>query len=129
VLRVKLRHLDTWNAARRRVAGAYAIQLASSGLSLPKVTAEREHIYHLYVVRSPKRDELRQHLEQDGIGTGIHYPIPLHLQPAYRFLGYERGSLPNSEAWAEQVLSLPMYAEMTEHQVEQVVASLNRDWH
>jgi dTDP-4-amino-4,6-dideoxygalactose transaminase len=129
VLRVKLRHLDTWNAARRCVAGAYAIQLASSGLWLPKVTAEREHIYHLYVVRSPERDELRQHLEQDGIGTGIHYPIPLHLQPAYRFLGYERGSLPNSEAWAEQVLSLPMYAEMTEHQVEQVVASLNRDWH
>jgi dTDP-4-amino-4,6-dideoxygalactose transaminase len=126
VLRVKLRHLDAWNAARRRVAQAYDRQLASSGLALPVVASGREHIYHLYVVRSPDREGLRQHLAEDGISTGIHYPIPLHLQPAYHFLGHERGALPNSESWAEQVLSLPIYPEMTEDQVAEVVASVAR---
>jgi len=127
VLRVKLRHLDDWNAARRRVAQAYDKQLAASGLALPQVAPGREPIYHLYVVRAPDRDGLRQRLAEDGISTGIHYPIPLHLQPAYQFLAYERGSLPNSEAWAEQVLSLPIYAEMTEGQVAEVVTSIVRD--
>ena len=124
VLRVKLLHLDDWNAARRRVAHAYGEHLASSGLSLPHVAAGREPIYHLYVVRTPDREKLRERLEAAGIGTGIHYPIPLHLQPAYRSLGYERGSQPNSELWANQVLSLPMYAEMTETQVEQVASAV-----
>jgi len=125
VLRVKLWHLDEWNAARRRVAYAYGERLASSGLSLPYVAPGREPIYHLYVVRTPDRESLRKKLEAAGIGTGIHYPIPLHLQPAYRSLGYERGSHPNSELWADQVLSLPMYAEMTEAQVEQVASAVN----
>jgi dTDP-4-amino-4,6-dideoxygalactose transaminase len=126
VLRVKLRHLDEWNAARRGVARVYDSLLASSGLSLPYVAPGREPVYHLYVVRTPAggRDGLMQRLEEAGIGSGIHYPLPLHLQPAYRSLGYERGSLPNSEAWADQVLSLPMYAELTPGQVEQVVSAI-----
>ena len=126
VLRIKLRRLDAWNAARRRVAATYASALAGSGLALPKVAAGREPIYHLYVVRAPNREALKQHLDQAGIGTGIHYPVPLHLQPAYRYLGYERGALPRSEAWADQVLSLPMFAEMTQDQVEQVAAEVRR---
>jgi dTDP-4-amino-4,6-dideoxygalactose transaminase len=122
VLRVKLRHLDDWNVARRRVARTYDALLEPSGLALPYAAPEREHVYHLYVVRSRNRDRLRQRLEEAGISSGLHYPIPLHLQPAYRSLGYEHGSLPNSEGWAEQVLSLPMYPEMTDSQVEQVAA-------
>jgi dTDP-4-amino-4,6-dideoxygalactose transaminase len=124
VLRVKLQHLDEWNAARRGVALHYAELLASSGLILPYVAPEREHVYHLYVVRARDREGLRQHLQQAGIGTGLHYPGPLHLQPAYAFLGYQRGSLPNTEAWADQILSLPMYAEMTPCQVSEVAAAI-----
>lgn len=124
VLRVKLQHLDEWNEARRRVALRYAEMLASSDLTLPHVAPEREHVYHLYVVRSRDREGLRQHLQQAGIGVGLHYPGPLHQQPAYSFLGYRRGSFPNSEAWADQILSLPMYAEMTASQVAEVVAAI-----
>ncbi len=127
VLRVKLRYLDEWNEARRRVAARYAELLATSGLVLPAVGAGREHVYHLYVVRAADRDGLRQRLQQAGIGTGLHYPLPLHCQPAYRELGRQRGELPNSEAWTAQVLSLPMYAELTEEQIEQVAAVLRND--
>jgi dTDP-4-amino-4,6-dideoxygalactose transaminase len=126
VLRIKLRHLEEWNAERQRAARTYDALLASSGLGLPYVAPGREHVYHLYVVRCPDRDALRQRFEAAGIGAGLHYPVPLHLQPAYRSLGYERGSLPHSEAWADQILSLPMYAELTDDQVEQVVAVVNQ---
>lgn len=126
LLRVKLRHLDDWNQARRAVARLYDALLAPSGLVLPYVSPGREPVFHLYVVRSPDREALRSRLDEAGIGTGIHYPVPLHRQPAYRFLGYERGVLPLSEAWADQVLSLPMYAELSASQVEEVVGVLNR---
>lgn len=122
VLRVKLRYLDDWNAGRRRVAQAYRTAFEGSQLVLPYVSPEREHVYHLFVVLAQDREELRKRFDAAGIGSGIHYPIPLHLQPAYSFLGYELGSLPNSEAWSEQVLSLPMFPEMTDGQVEQVAA-------
>ena len=124
VLRVKLRHLDEWNAGRRRAARTYEALFASSELSLPHAAPGREHVYHLYVVRSARRDALREHLQRAGIGTGLHYPVPLHLQPAYRDLGYERGAFPNSEAWADQILSLPMYAELSDGQIEQVVSAV-----
>lgn len=125
VLRVKMRHLDEWNAARRRVARRYDELLAPLGLAVPWVAPGREHVYHLYVVRSPERDALRQRLQAAGIQTGLHYPVPLHLQPAYRDLGYRPGSLPRSEAWAGEILSLPMYAELSEEHIAQVAAALS----
>jgi len=123
VLRAKLPHVDDWNAARRRVAALYDARLAPLGLEVPCVAPGREHVYHLYVIRSRRRDAVRQHLAAAGIQTGLHYPVPLHLQPAYRDLGYQTGSLPNSEAWAADILSLPMYAELTEGQIGEVVAA------
>ena len=82
------------------------------------------HVYHCYVVRTPRRDELAAHLTQAGIGVVIHYPLPLHLQPAYRELGYGPGSLPVSEACAQQVISLPMYPELTDVQIERVTSAV-----
>ncbi len=125
ILRVKLRHLDAWNEARREVARAYEGLLGSSGLVLPATRPGREHVYHLYVVRCPvgsadERDRLRRDLEDAGVHTGLHYPLPLHLQPAYRSLGYGRGTFARSEAWADQLLSLPMYAELTREQIARV---------
>jgi dTDP-4-amino-4,6-dideoxygalactose transaminase len=129
VLRVKLRHLDAWNEARRRVADLYKESLGASGLVLPVTAPGREHVYHLYVVRCPvgsadERDRLRRDLEGAGVHTGLHYPLPLHLQPAYTFLGYGRGAFPRCEAWADQLLSLPMYAELTGDQVSHVAEAL-----
>jgi dTDP-4-amino-4,6-dideoxygalactose transaminase len=124
VLRVKLRHLDAWNQARRRVAGLYDELLAASGLGLPQTAGYAEHVYHLYVVQSPDREGLRRHLEARGIQAGIHYPVPIHLQEAYRDAGRGPGSFPVSEAQAQRVLSLPMYPELTEDQVRRVAESV-----
>jgi dTDP-4-amino-4,6-dideoxygalactose transaminase len=125
-LGVKLRYLDEWNARRREHAATYARVLADSGLSLPCVAPDRRHIWYVYVVRSPRRDALRQALADHDIGTGIHFPIPIHLQPASRALGYSEGHLPNTERVAREVLSLPMYAELSEAQMEWVAAAIQR---
>lgn len=120
-LRVKLRRLDDWNSARRQVAKWYGQALAGiSDLRLPAEHPDSEPVYHLYVVRTPARDGLREFLTRRNVGTGLHYPCPLHLQPAYAALGVKRGSLPVTEAAAAHCLSLPMFPEMTQAQVEQV---------
>jgi dTDP-4-amino-4,6-dideoxygalactose transaminase len=119
-LRVKLRHLDEWNAARVRHAGAYEELLENAPVVTPKATDYAEAVWHLYVVRSPNRDRLKDRLERDGIITGIHYPVPIHLQPAYRDLGYEKGDFPITEAYANQVLSLPMYPELSYPDIERI---------
>lgn len=113
VLRVKLKYLDAWNAARREHAQLYGELLADSPIVRPAEADYAEPVYHLYAVRAKDRDGLRAYLRDKGIATGIHYPIPIHLQPACRDLGYEKGSFPVTEEYAEQVLSLPMYAELT----------------
>ncbi len=112
VLRVKLRHLDAWNAARQQHAKLYNQLLVHSEISLPFVAAESESVWHLYVIRTAKRDELQKKLTSHSVSTGIHYPIPIHLQPAYHELGYKKGDFPVTEQYAEQILSLPMYAEL-----------------
>lgn len=127
ILRVKLHHLDTRNAARRRHAERYRALLADTDIVLPHVARNVEHVYHLFVIRTRDRDGLRAHLASHGIETGIHYPIPIHLQPAYRDLGYENGSFPNTEKCARQILSLPMYAELTQDAI-QYVAEVIRDF-
>jgi dTDP-4-amino-4,6-dideoxygalactose transaminase len=120
ILRVKLQHLDAGNAARRERANWYRELLGTSPLALP--LDEPGHIYHLYVLTTPKRTPLRQHLQLSGIGCDIHYPIPTHLQPAYANLGYAKGTLPQTELAAEQIISIPMFPELTRAEVEQVAA-------
>jgi dTDP-4-amino-4,6-dideoxygalactose transaminase len=117
-LRVKLRHLDGWNEARRQHADAYSALLGGSALVTPRVAAYAEPVWHLYVVRTAAREALKAHLDGRGIATGIHYPVPIHLQPAYQGLGYTAGSFPLTEKYAGQILSLPMYAELTPQMIE-----------
>ncbi|HYY89024.1 MAG TPA: DegT/DnrJ/EryC1/StrS family aminotransferase [Chloroflexota bacterium] len=117
VLRVKLRHLDDWNAQRREHASLYDTLLCDADVVVPQLAAGRLHVYYVYVVRSADRDNLRQLLHARGIGTGIHFPVPVHLQQASRGLGYANGDLPHAEQAAREVLSLPMYPELTPEQV------------
>jgi dTDP-4-amino-4,6-dideoxygalactose transaminase len=125
VLAVKLEHLEAGNAARERLAARYDQALAGVGdLLLPARPPGRRSAWHLYVVRSAQRDQLREHLLAAGVEAGIHYPLPLHLQPAFRHLGYARGDLPVTEAWAAECLSLPLYPELEEAQQDRVVAAV-----
>ena len=113
ILRVKLRHLDDWTETRRAIAAQYDQLLAKADMITPTVMPYSHHVYHIYAVRSTQRDALQQQLNDQGIQTGIHYPIPVHLQPAYADLAYKIGDFPHSELAAKEVLSLPMYAELT----------------
>jgi dTDP-4-amino-4,6-dideoxygalactose transaminase len=124
VLQVKLKHLDAWNAARRQHAQFYGELLAHSPTVVPAEADYAESVYHLYVIRVKDRDGLRIHLQDKGVATGIHYPIPIHLQPAYRDLGYGKGSFPVTEEYAGQILSLPMYAELTPGSIEYVAETI-----
>jgi dTDP-4-amino-4,6-dideoxygalactose transaminase len=122
VLEVKLRRLDAANAARRRLAERYAADLAGLGdLRLPTPVADRPSVHHLFVVRSGLRDALVEHLHERGVQAGVHYPLPLHLQPAWEHLGYKAGALPVTEAWARECLSLPIYPGLTDEQQARVV--------
>jgi dTDP-4-amino-4,6-dideoxygalactose transaminase len=122
VLRAKLPHLSDWNEQRREIAGRYKQLLApgTEAMVLPHEAPWSRAVYHLYVVRVPKRDQLRDQLQASGVGTGIHYPIPLHLQRAYRTLGYREGDFPISERLAREALSLPMYPQLTLEQQQYV---------
>ena len=112
ILRVKLKHLDEWNSARRLRADAYRAELADGGITLIDEADWARSNYHLFVVRSGNRDALQEHLKEHGVGTYIHYPIPIHLQHAYTGLGYRKGDFPISEEACDRVLSLPMYPEL-----------------
>jgi dTDP-4-amino-4,6-dideoxygalactose transaminase len=124
ILGVKLRHLEAWTEARRTRAALYDQVLGDAPLGTPVARDDCRHVYHCYVVRSPQRDHHRQLLTEQQIQTGVHYPIPVHLQAAYRDLGYRAGEFPVSEAAAAEVLSLPIFPEMTDAQVEAVAAAL-----
>jgi dTDP-4-amino-4,6-dideoxygalactose transaminase len=124
-LSVKLAHLPSWNAARLGHADEYAAELAGVGdLVLQKRAPTSTHVYHLFIVETAERDALREHLAKRGIQTGIHYPIPIHLQEAYRDLGLEPGAFPQAERLARQSLSLPMYPELTSAQIGTVTAAV-----
>jgi dTDP-4-amino-4,6-dideoxygalactose transaminase len=124
VLRVKLPHLDAWNAARRDHAEAYRRLLADTGVDVPAVADGVEPVWHLYVIRTLRRDLLREYLAQLGIVTGIHYPVPIHLQQAYADLGYRRGDFPVTERAADEILSLPMYPELTQDAIARVADAI-----
>ena len=128
ILRVKLKYLDKWAAARQRNADRYRdlfreFQLDSK-VSLPLVPAHSIHVYNQFTIRSTDRDNLREHLRTSGIPSEIYYPIPLHLQKAFSYLGYKTGDFPASEAASREVLSLPIYPELTEAQQRSVVAAI-----
>jgi dTDP-4-amino-4,6-dideoxygalactose transaminase len=125
ILRVKLRHLEAWTEQRRQVAGWYAAALDQESVRLPKARPGCRHVYHVYVVRTDDRDKLRDVLGKQGIQTGTHYPIPVHLQPAHADLGYHAGDFPVAEQAAHEVLSLPIFPEMTREQVETVAAAVS----
>lgn len=126
-LRVKLPHLDKWNADRKRIAERYLNGITNPLIKLPLAYSEEyEHIYHVFVIRCDKRDELEKYLNENSIGTVKHYPIPMHLQDAYQELGLKQGDLPIAEEISNTVLSIPMYYGMTDEEVEYVIDELNR---
>jgi len=130
VLAVKLKHLDRWNELRRAHAARYRELLApleeSGALSLPREMSYAEHVHHLFVVQTDERDALQKHLGEAGVQTGIHYPVPVHLQPAYAALRHAPGDFPESERQARRVLSLPMFAELTEEQIARVAEAIKQ---
>ncbi len=126
ILRVKLRHLERWTEARRAVVNLYDNLLADSGVETPTEMPWARHVYHVYTLRADDRDGLQGALQAEGIQAGIHYPVPAHLQPAYADLGYGRGDFPRAEAAAEQVLSLPLYPELSSEAVAEVAAAVKK---
>ena len=130
VLRVKLKYLDGWTAARQRNAAfysaAFAAGPAASHLTLPSSQVGQRHIFNQYIVRAPRRDALKQSLGEQGIGTEIYYPVSLHEQECFKYLGYRRGDFPQAERAAAETLALPIYPELTEAQLAQVVASVEK---
>jgi dTDP-4-amino-4,6-dideoxygalactose transaminase len=130
VLRVKLPHIENWNQQRRKRASIYDRLLKESGLdgtavTLPIVNPKAHHVFHQYVIRARRRDELREFLTARKIGSEIYYPLPLHLQPCFAYLGYKKGSLPESERASAEVLALPMFPELTEAEQGWVVQSIS----
>jgi len=124
VLGVKLRYLEGWTERRRAIASQYDRLFAGSGITTPWADPLNRHVYHIYAIQVDDRPTVQAALQARGIATGIHYPIPVHLQPAYRTPQFPAGSLPHTEAAAQRVLSLPMFAELTDEQVATVVAAV-----
>ncbi len=124
VLRVKLKYLDNWNLQRRENAKFYTSLLKELDVVTPYEASHGDHVYHLYVIRVKNRDKLKEFLYQKGIGVGIHYPLPIHLQPVYKDLGYGKGDFPISEKFANEIISLPMYAELSKKQIKYTVAKI-----
>lgn len=120
-LRVKLRHLEAWTERRRTLAARYRAALADLPLGFPEEGTDERAVYHLFTVRSPRRDELKKYLDHAGIGSAIHYPIPVHRQPLYRHVG---GIFPQSERASEEVLSLPLFPELTEVEQDAVIRAV-----
>jgi dTDP-4-amino-4,6-dideoxygalactose transaminase len=127
VLRVKLPYLDKWNDRRRHIAALYTALLGDSKVEPPLEMPHSKHVYHLYVIRCQDRKGLQRYLAEHGVETAIHYPTPIHLQGAYRWLNLTRGAFPFAERYAEEVLSLPVYPELTDTKVREI-ANYIRDW-
>jgi dTDP-4-amino-4,6-dideoxygalactose transaminase len=140
VLRIKLRHIEQWNQERRRIAAGYDSLLLQAGLAgargtsthvdasqplaLPLTAPQANHIFHQYVVRAHRRDELRGFLQARQIGCEIYYPVPLHLQQCFAYLGYKAGDFPEAERACSEVLALPIFPELTAAEQQQVVAAI-----
>lgn len=125
-LRIKLRHLPEWTRRRREIAARYRDGIRLSDTQLPQPAAWGDSVYHQFTLRHPRRDALREHLRTEGVGTDLIYPAPLHLQPCYAALGQREGTLPHAEACARTCLSLPIFPELTDAEIEHVIAAINR---
>lgn len=125
-LRVKLKYLDKWNAERKKIASYYLENIRNPKIILPRVIEDVEHVWHLFVVRTENRDNFQQYLSEHGIETLIHYPIPMHLQPAYKDLNLAKGDLPIAEKISEEVISLPIWPGMSEKELAHIVETINK---
>ena len=125
ILRVKLKYMDEWNDKRRSVAKCYHDSLNDFQIKLPVIRPDRSHVFHLFVIETDNREELLEFLKQKEIFCGIHYPIPLHFQGAYRELGYKAGDFPVAERSASRILSLPIYPELKEEEINYIKDALN----
>jgi dTDP-4-amino-4,6-dideoxygalactose transaminase len=124
ILRVKLKHLDRWSESRARNAALYNSLFEGSRVVRPYHDPRTRHIYNQYVIRVPKRDELRKFLSERTIGNEVYYPVPLHLQKCFVALGYKDGDMPNAEAAAKETVALPIYPELTDEQIRYVAATV-----
>lgn len=124
ILRVKLPYLDEWNDKRRQIAKYYNEELKDTKLVTPYEDENVKHIYHMYILQSERREELVSYLKEKGIATGIYYPIPLHLQEAYTYLGYKEGDMPNAEYLSKRTFAIPMFPELTEEEMKYIVQAL-----
>jgi len=124
ILRVKLKHVDAWNTRRREIVEVYNAHLGTAGIAIPTVAPDRTHVYHLYIIRVKNRERLKEQLKQRGIASEIYYPQPLHLAAPCRELGWVEGSLPVAEQAAQETLALPLYPEMTDEQINEVITTV-----
>ncbi len=126
ILSVKLKYLDEWNNQRREVARRYDSNLKGLDkvVQTPIIYGDRKHVYHIYVIRTLEREELQKHLKERGVDTGLHYPIPIHLQPSFSKFGYKQGDFPRTERYAKEMLSLPMFPGMTDEEADYVCDSV-----
>ena len=125
ILWVKLKYLDAWNNRRREVADLYTKHIDNPHVIKPHEIPYGRHVFHLYVIRHPKRDLLQRYLEERGVQTAIHYPVPIHLQEAYQDLGYPAGSFPVAEKFAKEIVSLPMFPQLKEEEIVAVAKWIN----
>jgi len=125
VLRIKLKHVDQWNQQRQEKAALYLRSLPDvAEITLPVTGDQRDHVYHLFVIRTAQRETLQAYLQEKGISTAIHYPLPIHYQAAYQDLGYQKGDFPVAEACSQEIMSLPLYPELEEASIEKVIKSI-----
>jgi len=127
ILRVKLKHLKKWNKARQKNAKIYnKFFKDTNNIIIPQITKNNKSVYYFYVIQIKNRKKIQTKLKNKGISTGIHYPIPLHLQPAYKYLGYKKGDFPNAKKVSKEILSLPIYPELTEKQIKFIVNEIKK---
>lgn len=126
ILRIKLKYLDEWNSKRAKHARTYNDGLKGLPILTPQVNPQTSHVYHLYIIRTKSRDKLAEFLKSQGIATGLHYPTPIHLQKAYSSLGYKKGDFPVAEKLSKEVLSLPMYPELTRKEIEYICSLIRK---
>ena len=126
ILSVKLPHLDKWNNRRREIAKKYNDRITNQAISKPVVSEGNTHIYYVYAITTEKRDELREYLKENGITSGVYFPVPFHLQVVYKGLGYKKGDMPNAEFVADHSMVLPMFPELTQEEIDKVIDTVNR---
>lgn len=126
ILNTKLKYLGDWLAKRQNIAAAYLANIKNKKIQLPAVNNLKSHAFHLFVIRVKQRQKMMEYLDKNMIGYGIHYPDPIHLQTAYHFLGYRKGSLPKTEKFAKEILSLPIFPELINSEVEYIIDKLNK---